>query len=328
MAPLDLFTLDRTDNPLRFSWRPSSNLLTPAYTLQGGAGLGAATAALTAVTGRTVIWATAQYLSFASGLDPLDIEVTVEVAGHNTTQARCVVSRHGVEVLTAHAALGSRPLGFEAVWCRPPAVAAPEACPHYRFFERGKAHLGEIVEMRLAHGKQLDQLTGQRGDGSFALWIRVGRGTRQMTVPELAFIGDFMPLGYADALGEPFAGNSLDNTIRVGHLVETEWVLLAVQVQQVVNGFGYGRAELWAQDGTLLGEVSQNSVMRIHRHIREKAERTPDLTQLDLTQLDLTQLDLTQLDLTQLDLTQLDLTQASVRLRAAKLQRIQSSRDK
>ena len=56
-----------------------------------------------------------------------------------------------------------------------------------------------------------------------------------------------MPLGFADATGKPFAGNSLDNTIRVGNLVETEWVLLAVHVQQVASGFGYGRAELWAQ---------------------------------------------------------------------------------
>ena len=271
MASLDLFALDPTNDPFRFVWQPSSNLLTPAYTLQGGAGLGAATAAMTAVTGRTVIWATAQYLSFASGLDPIDIEVNVEVVGHNTTQARCIISRHGQEILTTHAALGARPLGFDAVWCNPPAVAPPHACPPYRFFERGKDHLGEIVELRLAHGKQLAQLNGERGDGSFALWVRVGSGSRRMTVPELAFIGDLMPLGYADALGEPFAGNSLDNTIRVGHLVETEWVLLAVQVQQVVNGFGYGRAELWAQDGALLGEVSQNSVMRIHRHIREKA---------------------------------------------------------
>ena len=34
--------------------------------------------------------------------------MTIEVAGHNTTQARCVLSRDGQEVLTAHGALGSR----------------------------------------------------------------------------------------------------------------------------------------------------------------------------------------------------------------------------
>jgi acyl-CoA thioesterase len=93
-------------------------------------------------------------------------------------------------------------------------------------------------------------------------------------VADLAFVGDFMPLGFADAMGAPYAGNSLDNTIRVGKLVPTGWVLLSVHVQQVANGFGYGRAELWAQDGTLLGEVSQSAVLRLHSRIRD-AGRPP-----------------------------------------------------
>ena len=79
----------------RFSWTPPQLLFTPANTLQGGAGLGAAIAAMEHVAGRPTIWATAQYLSFAVGSEVIDIAVTVEVAGHNTTQARCVLSRHG-----------------------------------------------------------------------------------------------------------------------------------------------------------------------------------------------------------------------------------------
>ncbi|MGD9701224.1 MAG: acyl-CoA thioesterase [Acidimicrobiia bacterium] len=271
-----LFALGPVDDTQRFAWTPSPLLLTPAGTLQGGAGLGAATAAMEAVTGRPVIWATAQYLSFASGTAPIDIDVTIEVAGHNTTQARCVVSRDGKEILTAHAALGRRDLDFAGVWCAPPAVPDPDDCPHYRFFEHGRRHIGDLAEFRLARGRQLDDIeaNGGRGDGSFALWIRCWEGDHMMTVPDLTFIGDFMPLGFADAMGAPFAGNSLDNTIRVGHLTVTRWVLLSAHVQQVAHGFGYGRAELWAQDGTLLGEVSQSAVMRMHSRIRD-AGRAP-----------------------------------------------------
>ena len=79
-----------------------------------------------------------------------------------------------------------------------------------------------------------------------------------MTVSDLAFIGDFMPLGFADAIGAPYAGNSLDNTIRVGELIDHRAGCCCRRTsQQVVNGFGHGRAELWAEDGTLLGAVSQ-----------------------------------------------------------------------
>ncbi len=268
MNPAELFTLQATDDRMHWTWRPSSLLLTPAKTLQGGAGLGAATAAMVAVTGRPVVWATAQYLSFASGTAEIELDVTVEVAGHNTTQARCVVSRQGQEILTTHAALGSRSIDRDGVWCTCPDVPPPDSCPEYRFFERRTGHIGDLIDLRLARGRQLDELHGTRGDGAFAVWVRVGRGVHRMTVPELAFIGDLMPLGFADAMGEPVAGNSLDNTIRVGRLVDTEWVLLTTQVQQVVNGFGYGRGELWAEDATLLGDVSQNAVLRLHTHIR------------------------------------------------------------
>jgi acyl-CoA thioesterase len=260
-----------TDEPHRFSWTPSPLLLTPVSTLQGGAGLGAAVAAMERVTGRPTIWATAQYLSFSVGVEPVDLDVTVEVTGHNTTQARCVLSRAGSEVLTTHAALGRRDSDADGVWCAPPPVLAPDACEPYRFFEHGKGHIGDLTEFRLARGRQLADIGahGGPGDGSFALWVRTWRDdVHAVSVPDLTFIGDFMPLAFADALGRPYAGNSLDNTIRVGELTTTGWVLLACHVQQVAHGFGYGHAELWAQDGTLLGEVSQTSVLRLHRKLR------------------------------------------------------------
>ncbi len=275
-SKVDLFRLDAADVPNRFAWTPSSTVLTPARTVQGGAGLGAATEAMERVTGRPTIWATAQYLSFAAETDPIDIEVNVEVSGHNTAQARCTLSRDGREILTAHAALGRRDLDLAGVWSAPPDVASPEDCPRYRFFEHGHGHLGDLVDIRLASGRQLDEIgdTGARGDGSFAIWMRAWSDADHLvTTPELAFIGDFMPLGYADAIGQPFAGNSLDNTLRVGRSGRTDWILLATHVDQVANGFGHGRANLWGQDGTLLGSVSQSSIMRVHRHIRDRLQK-------------------------------------------------------
>jgi acyl-CoA thioesterase II len=267
----DLFAPAPTAAANRFTWTPSAQLLTPKSTLQGGAALGAAVAAMERVTGRPTIWATAQYLSFATGTDPVELDVTVEVAGHHTTQARCVVSRDGAEILTTHAALGRRELDIAGVWCAPPPVAEPDACEPYLFFGRGQGRLGDLAEFRLASGRQPSDIdaSGGRGDGTFALWVRTWRALQHtVTAPDLTFIGDFMPLAFAEALGEPYAGNSLDNTVRVGELVPTGWVLLACHVQQVTHGFGHGRAELWAQDGTLLGAVSQTAVLRRHARLR------------------------------------------------------------
>jgi acyl-CoA thioesterase len=92
----------------------------------------------------------------------------------------------------------------------------------------------------------------------------------------MALIGDFMPLGFADAAGRQVAGNSLDNTVRVGERAGTGWVLLDIQIHQIANGFGHGRAALWSDDGVLLGEVSQTSIMRTHSRILESTKtRTP-----------------------------------------------------
>jgi len=259
------FELDGEAGATRFAWTPSPLLLTPRSTLQGGAGLGAAVAAMERATGRPTIWATAQYLSFSVGVAPVDLDVTIEVTGHNTTQARCVVTREGEEILTTHAALGSREFDARGVWAARPDVPDPSACPPYRFFARGMGHMGDVSQFRLASGRQLSDIDadGRPGSGSFAVWVRCWEeADHQVTVPDLAFIGDFMPLGFADAMGQAYSGNSLDNTIRVGEPGCTGWVLLSCHVDQVARGFGHGRAEMWAQDGTLLGTVSQTSVLR------------------------------------------------------------------
>lgn len=262
-----------------FRWSPPTDVLTPGRFVQGGAGLGVAMEAMEQVSGRPAVWGTAQYLSFAAGTDPIEITVVVEVAGRNTAQARCVLRRNETEILTAHAAFGRRGGELDRTWCEMPDVPAPEQSPRYRFFERGRGHLGDRVELRLARGRQLDEIdtaTGP-GDGDFALWVRAWNSpAHQVTTADLAFIGDFMPLGFAEALGQPFAGNSLDNTIRIGQLATTDWILLSTHVQQVAHGFGHGRAEMWTRDGVLLGEVSQSSILRVHRNIRAMGDTTPD----------------------------------------------------
>jgi acyl-CoA thioesterase len=270
MVPADLFLLDPTDLPTRFSWEPSPYLLTPAGTLQGGAGLGAAAAAMSAVTGRPLLWATAQYLSYAAGTDRFTLDVTVEVAGHNTSQVRCVVTRDDREVLTAHAALGSRAVEHSGVWAVMPDVSAPDACPPYEFFRPSDENFAGLIDMRLAHGRQPSGLDGNPSDGAWSVWFRLAEGVHEMSVGELAFVSDFAPLAFAHALGHPYGGNSLDNTIRLGTLVPTEWILLSVHVNHVMNGFGHVNADLWAQDGTLLAQGSQSAVVRMHQAIQRR----------------------------------------------------------
>ena len=99
------------------------------------------------------------------------------------------------------------------------------------------------------------------GTGRCALWARLPN-TLDMSAAALAILGDYVPTGVGQALGELKGGTSLDNTLRVVRLVETEWVLLDIRLHAIDHGVGHGLAHLWAQDGTLLATASQSCTVK------------------------------------------------------------------
>ena len=74
----------------------------------GGSGLGAAIAAMEGTSGRPLVWATAQYLSFAQVETIVDIDVTLAVHGQKTTQARAVGHVGGTAVSYTHLTLPTK----------------------------------------------------------------------------------------------------------------------------------------------------------------------------------------------------------------------------
>ena len=55
---------------------------------------------------------------------------------------------------------------------------------------------------------------------------------------------------------------SLDNSVRVGPPVDTEWALLALHAEAAHEGYAHGTVHLWAPDGTLMGTASQTFALR------------------------------------------------------------------
>ena len=254
-----------TDDPLRFELPLRSHVMTAANFLYGGAGLAAAIAAMELSTGRPVVWATAQYIAHARMPGTLRLDVTISAQGRNTTQARCLVTCDGDEILVALATLGRKDLPVAGTWVQPPTVTPwQETRPQLPDAVLGTVH--EALDMRIVHGVSRRQLikgrTHRDPTGRVAFWLRIPGGRKVPDAADLAMVGDVVPAAFANVSGEPITGNSLDNTIRTAELVDTEWVLADVQVHAIQDGFGYGRAHLWAEDGTLLGTASQSSVVR------------------------------------------------------------------
>jgi acyl-CoA thioesterase len=261
MDASEFLGLHATHNPVRWYLDVVPGICTDDQFLFGGCGLGAAIEALERTTNRPAVWAVAQYLSFAHPPEIVDIDVTVARSGHQTTQARAVAHVGDREILTVNAALGERDGGYDGQWARFPDVPPPDDSPPRRRISRVDDSLAQRLEMRLARGRDLAALDGARDDGHSALWARFPAGL-EVSAASLAILGDYVPFGIAQALGQFVTGSSLDNTLRVCALVPTEWVLIDVRVHAIARGFGHGRVELWAEDGTLLATASQSCVVR------------------------------------------------------------------
>ncbi len=265
-----LIRLIPTDNPLQFQLQVTPQVCVghpDSLFLFGGAGMGAGLAAVEAATGRPVVWAAAQYLSYARPGTLLDVVVTVPVSGKYTSQARVAVRSGETEILTVNAALGARPDAPEAQWAQMPDVPLPADCPamEYNWIRRDDDINGSFHQ-RVAAGRfgAARAGGGRSRDGIARLWVRPKDQAVAIDRIILGVMADFLPSGIGNALGTNAGGNSLDNTIRFARLVPTEWVLADIRIHATAQGFAHGRVHLFADDGTLMATASQSVILRIH----------------------------------------------------------------
>ena len=254
-----------TDDPKKFTLPVDVGIATGGNFLFGGCALAAAIVAMETALGRPVVWATAQYLSFATVGEVMDIDVVVASEGRYTSQARVTGHVGDREILTVNAGLGERPVRYEGQWTDRPEVIGWEESPGRTNRWALPGSLMERLEMRIAKGRQWDDLRGGNGqsDGTSALWIRLPDIASSGAA--LAVLGDYVPYGISQTLGEWTQANSLDNTLRIVNVVPTEWVLLDIRIHGVRHGFGHGLVHLWAEDGTLMATASQTAIVRESR---------------------------------------------------------------
>ncbi len=231
--------------------------------MYGGAGLGAAIQALECATGRTVIWATAQYLSVGRPGSVVDLDLTLSVQGRRTSQARVVGRIDGDEVFVVLAALGGGADGGSHQWAEPPDMPAPAACVPAELWVGQTDNLNARLELRMApnlygQGPREGRLSP---DGRLVFWIR-GREPAPVDSGLLAVFADYVPAGVGVAFGREGGGNSLDNTLRIVGAAPTSWTLCDVRVGAANNGVAHGAMNLFNENGQLLATSSQSVIVR------------------------------------------------------------------
>jgi acyl-CoA thioesterase-2 len=213
------------------------------------------------------VWATGQYLSYAKPGEVVDIDVTIAVSGHQITQARAVCHVADREILTVNAALGDRPMEVAGQWeTMPDNLPAPLDCPVRPHPHDLSDSISARLDQRMVKSRPIESFDGTPGDGQTLLWARIPDVLTDVDAPTLAILGDFVPMGIGQALGEAAGGNSLDNTLRVVRLVPTEWVLMDIRIHAVERGFGHGLVHMFAEDGTLMATASQSVIVRFWKN--------------------------------------------------------------
>jgi acyl-CoA thioesterase len=247
-ADLAWLGLERHDDG-RWSFELTSGLTRHDGKLFGGTGIAVMVATMEAATGRAALWTTVQFAGSADLGARVDCRVEVLATGKRTSQVRMTATAGDRVVLAAIGATGAAGTGpIEAQMPTMPAMPAPQESAawvrwHGNDDERPPSWT-DLVEMRHA------------GEGG-AIWTRMRSGVH--TRAAIAFLADMVPSSVARAAGKMGGGTSLDNSLRFGRLVDTDWILLDMDPWFATGGYLHGAARAWAQDGTLLGVASQTS---------------------------------------------------------------------
>ena len=225
--------------------------------LFGGTALAATLASFEIVSSRPALWATVQFVGAATQGDVIDVCTSVVARGRYVDQLQATATVGGRLVFSA---LGStatrRPDGITGLGHTMPVVVPPEALEPMRPGRAGP----EVEPMGHYLASEFREIPADEADrpGRLLMWARV-LGESTTTAASLGFLADMVPLAVCRAVGVQGAGTSLDNTLRVGHLVDTEWVLVELDAHVADGGYGYGVSHMWSPDGTLMATGSQTA---------------------------------------------------------------------
>jgi acyl-CoA thioesterase len=273
LAAVPFFGIAPGTSPGQFVVPVTRGLSSGTGALFGGAALGIATAVLEAVAERPLVWVTTQFVHHVRPPAVLDIEVELVAVGRRATQGRVRALHDGNEIFTTVGTVGERTSGAEgdgrddggalvddaAFFGGPPDVPPPDRCPPRPVMPKHRGAFMERTEARLARTWALER--GERSpDGHSAMWVRVPQ--LEQGAATLAVIGDYVPFGLRQALGEGWATHSLDNSLRVVDADFDGWVLADIALRAVRGGFGYGRVDMWSENGRLLATAAQSVTCR------------------------------------------------------------------
>lgn len=261
------------DDPGRSRFTVMERLSRLDARLYGGAAIAVSIAEAERVTGLPALWVTTQFVSTVESGAEVDVLTEVLASGRRTRQVRVTAtSRSGEVIFASLGATGRhRPDGLSGVFEKRPTVTPPSEAEPWKNPFSGAAKAAGLDHLKLPLRKAGFSLAVEMreptvlahpdpGPGRICLWVRRADGA-SVTPAVASYLADIVPMSVAHALGVVAGGTSLDNTIRIGSFVDTEWILLDLRPHLAAGGYAHGVVHLWSEDGHLLATASQTASM-------------------------------------------------------------------
>ncbi len=268
----DFLGLQAGDEPGRYRFHVQNHLARLDGRLYGGTAIAASIVAAEALSERAALWMTTQFVSTAPANEEITVLAEVLAPGRRTNQLRVTgTDSAGAVMFASLGATGHhRPEGLTGTFEHMPTVSAPEDSPARGGPFATMLRNAGIEDVQLPSGVGFASVVEFReptveshpdpGPGRICMWVR--RVDRvPVTAATIAFIADMVPLSVAHGVGVVAGGISLDNTIRIGASVATEWVLVDLRAHLAIGDYGHGVAHVWSPDGQLLATASQSASM-------------------------------------------------------------------
>lgn len=273
-SDVEFLGLVPAEAPGRFTFIADERLTRHDRRLYGGAAIAASIVAAEVTSERPALWMTTQFVASAPRGATMVVVAEALASGRRTSQFR--VTGTDADGSVMFASLGAtghpRPDGISGEFENGPTVSPPDASepiphpfaaliraaglPYDEVPEPPPAGFMTAIELRTA------EVTAHPdpGPGRICMWAR-RRDATAVTPATAGFLADVVPMSIAHAIGAIVGGTSLDNTLRIGSFVGTEWVLLDLRAHLAVGGYGHGIVHVWSEDAHLLATASQTTSM-------------------------------------------------------------------
>jgi acyl-CoA thioesterase len=271
-SDVDFFGLIEGGEPGRYRFTVADHLTRLDGRLYGGTAIGVSVAVSELVSDRSALWMTTQFVSTVEEGAEVDVVAEVLAAGKRTNQVRVTATAADGEVIFASLGATGRPRTggeLDGVFEQRPEVTGPDDSARWTSPFTGMAKAADLPDITLPGGPKGFALAVEMrepevvrhpepGPGRTCLWVR-RRDGEAITPAVAAYLADMVPMSICRALGVIALGTSLDNTIRIGSFVETEWLLIDLRPHLALGGYGHGAAHVWSESGHLLATASQTA---------------------------------------------------------------------